>query len=289
MRISERDKMNAIETKELNFRYPGSPPDKYSLRSINFTAEKGKIIALLGENGAGKTTLMKQFNGILEPTSGEVSVAGMGLEKKNLKTIRRKLGLVFQNPDDQLFSPTVKQDVAFGPMNLGLNKEAVVKRVDKALKMVGMQQHGDRPPHELSTGEKKRVCFAGVLAMNPEILVLDEPTANLDPKGISDILTIIKDLNKQKQITVIFATHNVNIVPELADEIYIMHKGKILEKGPPKKIFQNEKLLKRVNLDVPEISKLMILLKKEGYKIEFPLSIDEAFAELKQILDDRNA
>jgi cobalt/nickel transport system ATP-binding protein len=281
--------MNVIEVKDLNFRYPTSHQDHFSLRSIDFNAGEGRIIAILGENGAGKTTLMKNFNGIVEPTSGSVRVDGMTISKKNLKKIRRKVGLVFQNPDDQLFSPTVKQDVAFGPMNLGLSKTAVSKRVLRALKMVGMEKHSEKPPHELSYGEKKRVCFAGVLAMNPKILVLDEPTANLDPRGVNDIISIIKNLNSKKNITVIFATHNVNIVPELAHEVYVMHHGRIVANGTPREIFQDEQLLARANLDVPDISKLMILLKREGYEIDFPLSIPEAFNELKRILDDGHA
>ncbi|UCH88736.1 MAG: energy-coupling factor transporter ATPase [Thermoplasmata archaeon] len=281
--------MKAIEVNNLSFKYPSTTANVYSLQSIDFQAEKGKIIAILGENGAGKTTLMKHFNGILEPTTGNVLIDGVEITRKNLKTVRRKVGMVFQNPDDQLFSPTVAQDVAFGPMNLGLPPDEVKKRVASALNSVGMAEHGEKPPHELSTGEKKRVCFAGVLAMKPEILVLDEPTANLDPKGASDIIAIISRLNQTKNITVVIATHNVNIVPELADEIYVMHKGKILKKGTPREIFQSEKLLKRANLDIPEISKLMLLLKREGYKIDFPLSIDEALKELKNLLDDGHA
>jgi cobalt/nickel transport system ATP-binding protein len=281
--------MNAILVKDLFFKYPSSFQQDYSLKSINFQADSGKIIAILGENGAGKTTLMKHFNGILEPTFGKVVVDGEEITKENIKTIRRKVGFIFQNPDDQLFSPTVKQDVAFGPMNLGLSKKSVLTRVESALRMVAMEKHGDKPPHALSTGEKKRVCFAGVLAMRPKILVLDEPTANLDPKGARDIISIINNLNKKSGITVIFATHNVNMVPGFAHEVYVMHKGSILKKGSPKKIFSDENLLAKANLEQPDISKLMNLLKNDGYKIGFPLSIDEAYTELKKILDDGHA
>jgi cobalt/nickel transport system ATP-binding protein len=281
--------MNAVEVKNLSFRYPSAPENVNTLQSINFKAKRGRIIALLGENGAGKTTLMKHFNGILEPTTGNVLINGSEITKKNLRLVRQKVGLVFQNPDDQLFSPTVNQDVAFGPMNMGLCKSEVLDRVERALKMVGMEKHGEKPPHELSTGEKKRVCFAGVLAMNTEILILDEPTANLDPKGIRDILGIVKRLNSEKNITVILVTHNVNIVPGLAHEIYVMHHGMVLAHGLPRQIFSDEKLLKRANLDAPDISKLMMLLKREGYDIDFPLTVKEAYSELKKIMDDGHA
>jgi len=279
----------AIKTIDLSFKYPSASGYNYSIHTVDFEAPRGMIIALLGENGAGKTTLMKHFNGILEPTEGKVLVDGAEITRKNLKQIRRKVGMVFQNPDDQLFSPTVKQDVAFGPMNLGLEKTAVEKRVRSALKQVSIEHLSDKPPHELSTGEKKRVCFAGVLAMNPDILVLDEPTANLDPKGIRDIIGIIKRLNQKHNITVILATHNVNLVPELAHEVYVMHRGHILARGTPELIFQNEKLLKKANLDMPEISKLMVKLRNEGYDVNFALSIKDAHRELKKLLDDGHA
>jgi len=281
--------MNAIEVKNLSFKYPSERRKTYSLHAIEFYAPSGKIIGLLGENGAGKTTLMKHFNGILEPSAGSVRINGEAITKKNIKNIRRKVGFVFQNPDDQLFSPTVRQDVAFGPMNLGLSKAAVEKRVLYSLRQVGMESLADKPPHELSTGEKKRVCFAGVLAMNPEILILDEPTANLDPRGVRDILGIIKRLNEKQNITVVLATHNVNIVPELAHEVYVMHRGHVIARGTPSDIFQNEELLKKANLDIPEISKLTVRLKKEGYDIDFALSISDALNGLKKLLDDGHA
>jgi cobalt/nickel transport system ATP-binding protein len=278
--------MNSVEVTNLSFRYPASHASGHALHSINFKAEKGKIIGLLGENGAGKTTLMKHFNGLLAPDNGKVLIEGMAVTKKTMKEVRRRVGLVFQNPDDQLFSPTVRQDVAFGPMNLGLARADVEKRVERALKLVGMSEQGERAPHELSFGEKKRVCFAGVLAMEPEILVLDEPTANLDPGGIHDILGIVKRLNKNRGITVILATHNINIVPELADDIYVMHHGSVIGQGTPAQIFSDQKLLKHAGLDLPEISKLMVLLKAEGYDVGLPLSVPQAFTELKKILEN---
>ena len=279
----------AIETLGLSYRYPSAAGFNYSIHTVDFKAGKGRIVALLGENGAGKTTLMKHFNGILDPTEGVVLVNGAEITKKNLKQVRRKVGMVFQNPDDQLFSPTVKQDVAFGPMNLGLKADAIEKRVAKALKQAGVADLSDKPPHELSTGEKKRVCFAGVLAMNPEILVLDEPTANLDPRGVSDIIGIIKDLNRNRGITVIMATHNVNLVPELAHEVYVMHKGHVLANGTPARIFQDEELLVKANLDLPDVAKLVVKLKKEGYDLDFALSMNEAYRTLKKLLDDGHA
>ena len=179
--------MNIIETKDITYHYPDGTE---ALKKVNFKAAEGKIVALLGPNGAGKSTLFLHFNGILRPTSGSIIVNDdeIKYDKKNLMKVRQKVGIVFQNPDDQLFAPTVVEDVAFGPMNMGLSKEEVEKRVDEALKRVGMAEYKKKAPHHLSGGQKKRVAIAGILAMKPKIMVLDEPTSGLDPKGASQIL-----------------------------------------------------------------------------------------------------
>jgi len=274
--------MNIIETNNITYRYPDGTE---ALKNVNFKAEEGKIIALLGPNGAGKSTLFLHFNGILRPSSGNILVdkEEIKYDKKNLMRVRQNVGIVFQNPDDQLFAPTVIEDVAFGPMNLGLSKEEVKKRVDDALKRVGMEENKKKAPHHLSGGEKKKVAIAGILAMKPKIMVLDEPTSGLDPKGASQILKLLYDLNKEG-MTIIVSTHDVDSVPLYAYQVYIISEGKIIKKGSPKEVFEDIKTIRDANLRLPRIAHLMEILQKEDelpFDKPYPLTIGEARRKLK--------
>lgn len=274
--------MNIIETRDITYRYPDGTE---ALDKVNFKAKEEKIIALLGPNGAGKSTLFLHFNGILQPTSGTVCLKGKEIEydKKSLMQVRQNVGIVFQNPDDQLFAPTVVEDVAFGPMNMGLDINKVERRVDEALKRVGMFDHKNKAPHHLSGGQKKRVAIAGILAMKPRIMVLDEPTSGLDPKGASQILKILYELNKEG-MTIIISTHDVDLVPLYAYHVYIINDGKIIKKGSPHEVFGDVKTIREANLRLPRIAHLMeILQKKDNMPFDgpYPLTIGEARRKIK--------
>lgn len=260
--------------------------------SLNIT--QGDRIALLGTNGSGKTTLLNHFNGILKPTSGKIYFADKPLEYngKALLELRRRVGFVFQDPNDQLFASTVKQDVAFGPLNLGQPPEQVKKVVDEALETVGMLEFKEKPPHFLSLGQKKRVALAGVLAMEPEVIIMDEPTSNLDPRATSDILHLLLRLNKEKQITLLLATHDVDMVPLFANKLYILSKGKLVSEGAPKDLFSDAELIRRVNLRAPRLTHLFEVLKKEDnlpIDEKLPLTIGEARKEILQLLRTQKA
>ncbi len=256
--------MHLIETRELCYVYPGNVT---ALDHINFIAPRNARIAVIGSNGAGKSTLFKHFNGIFTPTSGSILVRGEPITRQNSREIRKFVGIVFQNPDDQIFSPTVEQDIAFGPTNLGLDAETIHHRVHEALRVVGIEHLASRVPHHLSGGEKKRVAIAGVIAMEPEVLVLDEPNAGLDPRGVADLNRFINSLSEKYGMTVIFSTHDVALVPEVADFIYVMDKGCIVASGTVDEIFVQPEMLKSVRLDVPVLPKLLNSLKENGVEV----------------------
>lgn len=266
-----------IEADKIVYEYPDGTK---ALENVDFQVEEGKIVALLGPNGAGKSTLFLHFNGILEPTSGTVKIDGEPIkyDKKELMKVRQKVGIVFQNPDDQLFAPTVMEDVAFGPMNMSLSKEEVDARVKEALEKVGMSGFEKKPPHHLSGGQKKRVAIAGILAMRPKIMVLDEPTSGLDPKGASHILQLLYQLNKEG-MTIVISTHDVDLVPLYASTVYILSKGKIIKEGSPQTVFEDVETIRDANLRLPRIAHLMEILKKEDklpLDKPYPLTIGEA-------------
>ncbi len=265
--------MHLIETRDLCYSYPGSVK---ALEAINFIAPRNSRIAVMGSNGAGKSTLFKHFNGIFRPTSGSVLIRGEPITRANIREVRKFVGIVFQNPDDQIFAPTVAQDVAFGPTNLGLDAETIHHRVDEALRITGIEHIADRVPHHLSGGEKKRVAIAGAIAMEPEVLVLDEPTAGLDPKGVHDLLGFINDLKKKSGMTVIFSTHDVSLIPEIADYIYVMDKGRIVAQGTVEEVFVQTGLLKSVRLDVPLYPKLIQSLREKGIPVEMAFTFEDA-------------
>ena len=269
--------MHLIETRDLCYVYPGKVT---ALNNINFIAPRNARIAVIGSNGAGKSTLFKHFNGIFKPTSGSVLIRGEPITKKNTKEIRKFVGIVFQNPDDQIFYPTVEQDVAFGPTNLGLYSGTIHHRVHEALKVVGIEHLAERVPHHLSGGEKKRVAIAGIIAMEPEVLVLDEPNAGLDPRGVADLNTFINSLSKKYGMTVIFSTHDVGLVPEIADFIYVMDKGRIVASGTVDEIFVQPEMLKSVRLDVPVIPKILKSLQDKGVDVSMAYTYADAEAAL---------
>jgi cobalt/nickel transport system ATP-binding protein len=236
--------VNAIELVDLSFRYPDGTA---ALDQINLTVAPGERVALLGPNGAGKTTLMLHLNGVISPTSGTVTIGGLPAVKANLKEIRRRVGLVFQDPDDQLFMPRVADDVGFGPANLGLRDAELAERVSNSLRAVEMEHAGQRPPHHLSGGEKRRVALATVLAMEPEILVLDEPSSNLDPHARREFATLLLGLNH----TVVLATHDLPYAAELCPRAVIMNQGRIVADGTTHELLRDTALLLANRLELP--------------------------------------
>jgi cobalt/nickel transport system ATP-binding protein len=258
----------------VQFRYEDST---LALHGINLRIDKGEKVAILGPNGAGKSTLLKIAAGLLHPSQGQVKLFGQILVKNNAYDLRKRVGLLFQDPDDQIFMPKVWDDVAFGPINLEHTEEEVKALVKDALVASGLSGFEERVPHHLSYGEKKRVAIAGILAMKPQILLLDEPTSNLDPKGRNELMKVVKTSCE----TIVLATHDVNIAAQIADRVIVLNK-KVVADGPPMGLFSNTKLLDQNNLDAPEITKLFLSMKEAGYDVNLPLSSDEAILELKK-------
>lgn len=257
--------MSRIQTDNLCYSYDQAGYN--ALDGISFVAHEHERIAVLGPNGAGKSTLFKHFNGILQPTSGSILIDGEPITRKNLSAIRRKVGLVFQHADDQIFSSTVEQDIAFGPHNLGLSDEEIAQRVDSVVHMLALEDLRDRAPHRLSGGEKKRVAIAGILAMKPEVLILDEPTAGLDPTGVGELFEFLNSLPATLGCTVIYSTHQVELVPETADRIYVMEHGKVTGEGTPDEIFMQADLLRSARLELPPLLKLTAALRESGIDV----------------------
>lgn len=275
----------AIETIDLCYKYPDG---SRALENVNIMAGRGETIAILGPNGAGKTTLLYHFNGLLRPTSGKVKVLGLEVRDDNLDFIRQKVGLVFQNPDDQLFAPTVIQDIAFGPKNLRLPENEVKERVKWAIEVMGLQGLENKPPHKLSYGQKKRVAIAGVLAMKPEIIAVDEPTANLDPNAVKRIFELLLKFKSELGLTVVIATHDVDFVPLFADKVYVLSSGRVVAGGFLREVFSGAKTLRSVGLRLPRITHLFEILKvRDGLPVNntLPLTIGEARREIHRILE----
>ena len=271
-----------IETRNLMHEYRSGSTK--ALNGIDFCVKPGERIVLLGANGAGKSTLFKHLNGILKPTSGEVIIKGQSIDKTNIKDVRRTVGVVFQDPDDQIFSPTVAQDVAFGPMNLGLSEKEIERRVKRALEMVRLTGYEDRAPHHLSGGEKKRVAIAGILAMKPEVLILDEPTTGLDPGAAARLMRMIMEMNRNLGITMIIATHEVDLVPAFAQRICVLSTGKIIGEGTPAEIFSRPDLIAKTHLRLPLVAQLMEQLKEADLDVEVALTIEGAKSEILKAL-----
>lgn len=262
-----------------SFKYPDGT---VALSNIRLEIKRGEFIGILGSNGSGKTTLLKIMDGLLKDFHGNVLLDGADIKRLSPKEIYRKVGLVFQNPDDQLFASTVFEDVAFGPINMGYSEEEVVKRVNMALRWVEMEEHAGRSIHNLSFGQKKRICIAGLLAMGHEILLLDEPTAGLDPMGEYKMMDLLTKLNSKNRVTIVMATHSVDLVPLFLHKLHILSRGKIIRSGSPEDVFNTPEEMENVKLRLPVIAELIYRLKNED-NIPFdriPLTIGEARREL---------
>lgn len=273
-----------METRQLCFNYPDGTP---ALKDLSIQIQKGKTTGILGGNGAGKSTLFLNLNGILKPTSGQVYHKNLPISysSKSLNQLRQSVGIVFQDPDTQLFSASVYQDVSFGVVNLGIPESEAHLRTENALKRTGTYELRQKPTHSLSYGQKKRVALAGIIAMEPEVLILDEPTAGLDPQGVSEIMQLIRELQQDLGIAIIIATHDMDLVPMYCDYIYLLNQGEIVGCGSPDEIFNQPSLLRQIHLRLPRIGHLMELLKtKDGFPIEdLPVSISHARKELSRI------
>ena len=255
-----------------------------ALDGVDIEIEKGQFVAILGHNGSGKSTLAKHMNAILEPSGGEMWVDGMDTsDEKHLWDIRQSAGMVFQNPDNQIIASLVEEDVGFGPENLGVPTEDIWKRVNQSLKSVGMLEYSHHSPNRLSGGQKQRVAIAGVMAMEPECIVLDEPTAMLDPNGRKEVIDTVRQLNQEKRVTVILITHYMDEVVH-ADKVYVMDDGKIVLSGTPREVFSQVEYLKLLRLDVPQVTELAHELRKSGVDVpEGILTIEELVQSLEKL------
>lgn len=284
-----------IELKNVSYIYGrDSVFEARALNDVSLGIDESEFIAIIGHTGSGKSTLIQHFNGLMKPTEGQVLIEGENLaESKNPSLIRQKIGLVFQYPEHQLFEETIAKDVAFGPQNLGLPADEIERRVIDAMETVGLpyEEYKDVSPFELSGGQKRRAAIAGVLVMKPKVLVLDEPTAGLDPKGRDDILNEIKAIYDKLGITVILVSHSMDDVARLVDRIIVMERGSVLMDDVPREIFKHEETLVNIGLGVPQITSLMRRLVAKGLPVNPDcITIEEAKAELERYFDEvRNA
>ena len=259
----------AIRVEHLNYAYPGvdDTPGVAVFTDLNLTIEQGSFVAVLGSNGCGKSTLAKHFNSILLPCGGKVYVCGLDTSDEELLIrIRRNVGMVFQNPDNQIVANVVEEDVAFGPENLGVASPEIARRVEQALKHVGMYEYREHAPHLLSGGQKQRIAIAGIIAMEPECIVLDEPTAMLDPRGRKEVMDTVKKLNQDKNITVVLITHHMDEAAQ-ADRVVVLHKGTVATDGTPEEVFSQVELLHSIGLAAPETVELCYALNQEGFRL----------------------
>ena len=280
----------SIKIENLTYVYmPKTPFEKKALDNVSLEIEDGEFLAVIGHTGSGKSTLIQHLNGLLKPASGKIYVDGTDITDKDTKLvdIRKKVGLVFQYPEYQLFEETIAKDIAYGPTNLGLNEDEILRRVKKSMEMVGLDydEYKDISPFELSGGQKRRVAIAGVIAMEPNVLILDEPTAGLDPAGRDDILEQIKFLHEKYNMTIIFVSHSMEDVGKLAEKIIVMNDGHIELQGKPKEVFRKIDTLERIGLAVPQVTYLMRELKRKGFNVsEDIFTVEKAKSELLNIL-----
>lgn len=265
----------AIKLENVSFSYPMSEGEEQkAVNGVSLEIEEGSFVALVGHNGSGKSTLAKLLNGLLIPTSGRVTVYGADTaDDKKIFEVRSSVGMVFQNPDNQMIATNVEDDIAFGPENLGVPREEIISRVDWALQKVGMSEFRNATPFKMSGGQKQRLAIAGVLAIKPKVMVLDESTAMLDPKGRDEVMSVIKQLNREEKMTVVHITHYMDEALE-ADRLIVMNDGKIVLDGKPSDVFAEHELLTKIKLGVPCVTQLAVTLAKAGIKVD-PRTTDE--------------
>ena len=282
----------SISVKNLNYIYnPGMPGETVALSDVSFDVADGTILGIIGHTGSGKSTLLQHLNGLIKPTSGEVYIDGECITdgKTKMTDIRRKVGLVFQYPEYQLFEETVGKDVAFGPKNLGLDEEEQEARVKRAIGLVGLdyEEIKDLSPFELSGGMKRRVAIAGVIAMDPKILILDEPTAGLDPSAHREILAMVRRIHDEMGIILIFVSHNMADIAEMSDRVMVMSGGKVVLEGTPAEVFSKEEMLSEMGLGVPPAKEIVDLIKsKEPGFVSEALSTDDAARDIRHYLEE---
>ncbi|WP_100487359.1 energy-coupling factor transporter ATPase [Sporolactobacillus pectinivorans] len=280
-----------IHIDDLHFQYLQNQTKKtWILDGINLDVNEGEFIAILGPNGCGKSTLAKHFNALLLPSDGKVLINGMDTQnRKNLLTIRQTIGMIFQNPDNQIISTIVEEDVAFAPENLGLDQTEIRRRVDEALEAVGMIEYRHHTPFKLSGGQKQRVAIAGILAMRPKCLVLDEPTSMLDPKGRADVIRTIKHLNRQFGITVVLITHNMDEAAQ-AKRVILLEQGKVIRDNPPQEVFTEISLLEKLHLSVPQVTELCVKLRNRGISVpDQIIDVEACTRSIIAALEEENA
>ena len=279
---------NIIEVKNAVYEYVDEEVVKRAVNNVSLSIKRGSFTVILGHNGSGKSTLAKLLNGLLKPTDGDILVDGINTkDEDNEIEVKRKVGMVFQNPDNQLVASIVEEDVAFGPENLGLKPSLIRERVDDALKSVGMYEYRESTPHHLSGGQKQRIAIAGIIAMEPECLILDEPTAMLDPKGREEVVSTLQKLNKEKGITVVLITHYMEEA-ENADRVMVMNDGVIIDDNTPKEIFKKVEVLKSVGLSVPQTTELLYNLVQNGFNVSTDiLSIEETAEAIASCLEEK--
>lgn len=276
--------MEVIEVRGLCYAYD----QKLALDHVDFKVRRGEVTAVLGGNGAGKSTLFLNLNGVLKPDSGTVCFEGQEVryDRKSIKTLSRKIGVVFQDPNDQLFSDSVRNDIAFGVLNMGRSKAETARLVEEVAVQVGISDLLDRPTHALSFGQKKRVALAGVLIMQPAVIILDEPTAGLDPSGVTDILELLTRVRKETGVSLVLSTHEIDLVPLYCSYAYVLDQGRVVLEGPPKELFEHAAELRLHQLRTPRITHLMeILNDKDGLSVDRTAStISQARATIKELL-----
>ena len=270
----------------------GIPSESVALDDVSFTAEDGQFIGIIGHTGSGKSTLLQHLNGLLKPDEGTVTVGNVDITQPGISMveIRKRIGLVFQYPEYQLFEETVAKDVAFGPKNLGLSETEIEERVKEAIELVGLDYETvkDRSPFELSGGQKRRVAIAGVVAMRPEVLILDEPTAGLDPKAHKDVLNMVEEVHRRTGNITIFVSHNMADIARLSDKILVIHNGKLVTKGSPKEVFSQKETLRSVGLDLPPVTEFTEGLRERGINLSATiLDVDEAAAQIAEYLKNK--
>ena len=279
----------SLITAGISFTYqPKSPYETHVLKDINLEIKEGEFVGLIGHTGSGKSTLIQHFNGLLKPSTGKVFVDGQDITIKGtkLKGIRQKVGMVFQYPEHQLFEETVFKDIAFGPENMGLNPQLIAKRVKNAMRLVDLDyaRYRDVSPFSLSGGEKRRAAIAGVLAMNPRYLILDEPTAGLDPRGREEILDRIVKIHRDEGITVILVSHNMDDVARLVERLVVINQGEVVYDNPTRQVFAEYEVLQKIGLDIPSVTRLMLRLQEKGWPVRSDiLTIEEAKDEIMKI------